>query len=154
MKDLQPPQPPVQAAENKVEEVQKKRVEFKKNLEEEKKADDRKRDERKTVELKPILIKVDEPQIFDCNPSAHTAQTKPDIAGIGVLMMSKRKNKNWLHVPVKQKQKTPLFPDQKEEEEEEVEEISENPYTIKGAKVNLLGTPDFFKKYLSLLIYA
>ena len=121
----------------KVEEGQKQRVEFKKNLEEEKKADI---DEKKPIDLKPILtIKVDEPPIsvFNCDP---TPETKSDVAGsVGMLMMSKRKTKNWLNVPVKPKQTPTLFPEQKEEEEEMEEEVSDSPYTIKGAKVNLLG---------------
>ena len=121
----------------KGEEVQKKRVEFKKNLEEEKRPDI---EEKKPIDLKPILtIKVDEPPIsvFDCDPSP---EPKSDVAGsVGMLMMSKRKAKNWLNVPVKPKQSPTLFPEQKEEEEEMVEEISDSPYTIKGAKVNLLG---------------
>ena len=121
----------------KGEEGQKKRVEFKKNLEEEKKADI---EEKKPIDLKPILtIKVDEPTIsvFNCDP---TPEPKADVAGsVGMLMMSKRKTKNWLNVPVKPKQSPTLFPEQKEEEEEMVEEVSDSPYTIKGAKVNLLG---------------
>lgn len=142
----------------KGEEVQKKRVEWKKNLEEEKKADidekkpvDLKPIEKKPVDLKPILetrkpiltIKVDEPPIsvFDCDPSP---EPKSDVAGnVGVLMMSKRKAKNWLHVPVKPKQSPTLFPEEKEEEEEMVEEVSDSPYTLKGAKINLLGKISF-----------
>ena len=140
----------------KGEEVQKKRVEFKKNLEEERKADidekkpidlkpiekkpiDLKPIEKKPVDLKPTLtIKVDEPSIsvFDCDPSP---EPKSSVGDVGVLMMSKRKAKNWLSVPVKPKQSPTLIPEEKEEEEEMVEEVSDSPYTIKGAKVNLLG---------------
>ena len=135
---------------SKGEEVQKKRVEFKKNLEEERKADiddkkpvDLKPIEKKPVDLKPILtIKVDEPpmSVFDCDPSP---EPKSSVGDVGVLMMSKRKAKNWLHVPVKPKQSPTLFPEEKEEEEEMVEEVSDSPYTIKGAKVNLLGMTSF-----------
>ena len=71
------------------------------NLEEEKKADI---DEKKPIDLKPILtIKVDEPPIsvFNCDP---TPEPKSDVAGsVGMLIMSKRKTKNWLNVPVKPK---------------------------------------------------
>ena len=143
----------------KGEEVQKKRVEFKKNLEEERKADidekkpiDLKPIEKKPVDLKPTLtIKVDEPSIsvFDCDPSP---EPKSSVGDVGVLMLSKRKAKNWLSVPVKPKQSPTLIPEEKEEEEEMVEEVSDSPYTIKGAKVNLLGNILMLISYLFLYL--
>ena len=143
----------------KGEEVQKKRVEFKKNLEEERKADidekkpiDLKPIEKKPVDLKPTLtIKVVEPTIsvFDCDPSP---EPKSSVGDVGVLMLSKRKAKNWLSVPVKPKQSPTLIPEEKEEEEEMVEEVSDSPYTIKGAKVNLLGNILMLISYLFLYL--
>ena len=49
------------------------------------------------------------------------------------MILSKKKSKEWLNVPVKPKPKPPLFPVKKENENEiEVEEISEDPVVIKG----------------------
>ena len=109
-------------------------MEFKKNLEGDKKSEDRK--PIALSALKPILtIKVDETPDDDYSGKAASA--------VGMMMMSKKKTKNWLNVPVRQKPKPPLFPGNKEEEVvEEVEEISEDPVVLKGARVNLLGKID------------
>ena len=138
--DLPPPM-----EEKKVDESQKKKVEFKKNLEEDKKSEDRK--PIALSALKPILtIKVDETPDDDYSGKAASA--------VGMMMMSKKKTKNWLNVPVRQKPKPPLFPGNKEEEAvEEVEEISEDPVVLKGARVNLLGKIndlDFKKMHMIL----
>lgn len=113
---------------------QQKRVEFKAKLEEPKKPD-----EKKPVELKPILtIKIDAPQSTE-RRTEEQHSTSSAKAALGVVMMSKKKSKDWLHVPVRQKPKAPLFPEKKEEEIIEEEEISDDPVVIKGARVNLLG---------------
>ena len=76
------------------------------------------------------------------------------MGAMGVVLMSKKKTKNWLHVPARAKSKTPLFPEKETEvvavpvvavapavqckEEEEIAETDE-PVVIRGARVNLLG---------------
>ena len=91
------------------------------------------------MELKPILtIKIDAPQASE-RKSDEQHSTSSAKAALGVVMMSKKKSKDWLHVPVRQKPKAPLFPEKKEEEIIEEEEISDDPVVIKGARVNLLG---------------
>ena len=130
--DVPPPQ-----EEKKVDESKKRKVEFKS-------------EDRKPIALyalKPILtIKVDETPDDDYSGKAASA--------VGMMMMSKKKTKNWLNVPVRQKPKPPLFPGNKEEEAvEEVEEISEDPVVLKGARVNLLGKIndlDFKKMHMIL----
>ena len=76
---------------------------------------------------------------------------------MGVVLLSKKKTKNWLHVPARPKTpKTPLFPEKETEvvpvvpvvsvvqarEEEEIPD-SDDPVVIKGGKVNLLGKYNF-----------
>ena len=71
---------------------------------------------------------------------------------MGVVLLSKKKTKNWLHVPARAKSKTPLFPEKEAEvvpvvavvpvvqsREEEETPDPDDPVVIRGAKVNLLG---------------
>ena len=85
---------------------------------------------------KPI-IKIDAPQNYERREETSSSSR----LSVGVVMMSKKKSKEWLHVPVKPKPKPAIFQEKREEEVIEVEEISEDPVVIKGAKVNLLGMP-------------
>lgn len=73
-------------------------------------------------------------------------ESKKSIGAMGVVILSKKKTKDWLNVPVRAKPKTPLFPEKEAEIEQQVtvveteeEEIPEDPVVIRGAKVNLLG---------------
>ena len=66
---------------------------------------------------------------------------------MGVVLLSKKKTKDWLNVPVRAKPRTPLFPEKEtvyepvpvQIEETEEEEMPDDPVVIRGAKVNLLG---------------
>ena len=85
---------------------------------------------------------------------------RPSMGAMGVVLMSKKKTKNWLHVPARAKSKNPLFPEKETEvvavpvvpvvpvvpavpavqskEEEEIPE-TDDPVVIRGSRVNLLG---------------
>ena len=66
---------------------------------------------------------------------------------MGVVLLSKKKTKDWLNVPVRAKPRTPLSPEKEtvyepvpvQIEETEEEEMPDDPVVIRGAKVNLLG---------------
>ena len=123
-----------------VPQPQPKKIDFKAKLEDSKKAEGKKAEEKKPVEVKPTLtIKIDSPQSNEKkSDDVNDSGSSRSGMGMGVLMMSKRKSKDWLRVPVKTKPKAPLFPEKQEEIIEE-EEISDDPVVIKGARVNLLG---------------
>ena len=91
MSDVPKTDVPPPHEENEVNESKKKKVEFKKNLEGDKKSEDRK--PIALSALKPILtIKVDETPNDDYYGKAASA--------VGMIMMSKKKTRNWLNVPV------------------------------------------------------
>lgn len=114
----------------------------------------------KPIEKKPVLnIKIDTPKNSERREEKdEDGFGKSSIGAMGVVLLSKKKTKNWLHVPARAKSKTPLFPEKETEvvpvvpalpvlpvvqnrEEEEVAD-SDDPVVIRGAKVNLLGKYD------------
>ena len=118
--------------------IQKKKVDFKKVIEEKKPVE-------KPTEKKSILnIKIENQKSLEKREEKE--ESKKSMGALGVVILSKKKTKDWLNVPVRAKQKTPLFPEKEAEIEQQVmvveteeEEIPEDPVVIRGAKVNLLG---------------
>ena len=113
----------------------------------------------KPIEKKPILnIKIDAPRNAERREEKEELAISP-IGAMGVVLLSKKKTKNWLHVPARAKTpKTPLFPEKEPEvapvvpvlpvvpvvpvvqgKEEEETPDSDDPVVIRGARVNLLG---------------
>ena len=111
----------------------------------------------KPIEKKPILnIKIDAPRNAERREEKEELAISP-IGAMGVVLLSKKKTKNWLHVPARAKTpKTPLFPEKETEvvpvvpvvpvvqgkEEEEIPD-SDDPVVLRGARVNLLGKYNF-----------
>ena len=93
-----------------------------------------------------LSIKIETPKSSERKEDKEEGKTSLGMGAMGVVLLSKKKTKDWLNVPVKAK-KTPLFPVKEPEfvpvsvpvEEVEEEEILEDPVIIRGAKVNLLG---------------
>ena len=91
--------------------IHTKKVEFKKVIEEKKVIE-------KPIEKKPILnIKIDAPKERreDKEDENCGKLAKSSIGAMGVVLLSKKKTKNWLHVPARAKSKTPLFPEKEAE---------------------------------------
>ena len=118
--------------------IQKKKVEFKKVIEEKKIIE--KPNEKKSI----LSIKIEAPK--NVEKREEKEESRRSMGGMGVVLLSKKKTKDWLNVPVRAKPKAPLFPEKEAEHEQPVpvveteeEEIPEDPVVIRGARVNLLG---------------
>ena len=74
----------------------------------------------KPIEKKPVLnIKIDAPKNHDRREEREDENlgklSRSSMGAMGVVLMSKKKTKNWLHVPARAKSKTPLFPEKQDE---------------------------------------
>ena len=93
--------------------INTKKVEFKKVIEEKKVIE-------KPIEKKPVLnIKIDGPKNTDRREEIEEDScgklARSSMGAMGVVLLSKKKTKNWLHVPARAKSKTPLFPEKETE---------------------------------------
>lgn len=85
---------------------------------------EKKKLEEKNAEAKAILMKELEAKVAQQKKekeerekekeSHSSSQTSSQMAG--VILMSKKKNRDWLNVPTRQKPKYPMFPQQVKEE--------------------------------------
>ena len=112
---------------------------------------EKKKLEEKNAEAKAILMKELEAKIAqqkkekeerEKEKEGHSSPKNSNQMA-GVVLMSKKKNRDWLNVPTRQKPKYPMFHQQVKEEEvieieEDVEDIPDDPVLIEGGRANLL----------------
>jgi hypothetical protein len=109
---------------------------------------EKKKIEEQNAEAKANILKEIEAKIIQQKKEKDEREREANVSPknsnqlAGVVLMSKKKNRDWLNVPRRQKPKYPMFEEQVKEDEvieiEEDEDIPDDPVLLTGGKANLL----------------